>query len=204
MAFSQFEIQTPKFKFIEQSLINTVKGRDNLLERGLLLYLFAKTSKAKVILETGTSNGFSSVCFAQAIKDNDFHDGVVHTIDYYVWGSDYSSKEQADKSIKMNGFQQIIKQHIGNSLEELPKILTSLNLKVDLAHIDSEHDYKTPKEEFILIEPYLNQGAYILFHDTDIKAVNNAVTDILSEREKQYEKIIVPLHSEMTILRKIM
>jgi predicted O-methyltransferase YrrM len=202
MDFIEFNINFPTLKFIERSELNTDWGKNVLSERGLLLYLFAKTSQSKVIVETGTSNGFSSTCFAKAMEDNGFNDGEIHTIDCYAWGENFSSKENADKCISINGFKSVIHQHVGNSLEILPDVLKSLDRKIDLAHIDSEHDYATPKKEFELIEPYLNPKAYVFFHDTDIKDVCRAVSDILKERKEQYEKIIVPLHSEMTILRK--
>lgn len=202
MNFVEFNINFPTLKFIERSELDTEWGKDVFAERGLLLYLFAKTSKAKVIVETGTSNGFSSTCFANAIRDNGFTDGEIHTVDCYVWGENFSSKENADKCIQLNNFNSVIHQHIGNSLTVLPTVLKNLDRKIDLVHIDSEHDYNTPKKEFELIEPYLNTNAYIFFHDTDKREVCSAVNDILEERKDSYEKIVVPLHSEMTILRK--
>lgn len=202
MNFSTFNLKFDGFNFKEKNILDTEFGKDILFERGMLLYTFAKIANAKVIVETGTSNGFSSICFAKAMKDNNIK-GEIHTIDYYAWGNEYSSKEQANESIQMNDYQDIVNQHIGNSLEILPTVLSSLTKKVDLAHIDSEHDYDTPKAEFELIEPYLKDNAYVFFHDTDIKAVNDAVHDILSNREGLYEKIVVPLASEMIILRKI-
>ncbi|MDC7250242.1 MAG: class I SAM-dependent methyltransferase [Sphaerochaetaceae bacterium] len=202
MGFVEFNINFPTLKFIERSDLNTEWGKDVLFERGVLLYLFAKTSKAKVIIETGTSNGFSSACFAKAIEDNGFNDAEIHTIDCYAWGENFSSKYNADQCFSINNFKPVIHQHIGNSLEILPDVLKSLDRKIDLAHIDSEHDYNTPRKEFELIEPYLNTDAYVFFHDTDINDVCRAVSDILEERKNQYDKIVVPLHSEMTILRK--
>lgn len=202
MNFTQFNITPSPFNFIEKSLLNDAKGIDSLLERGLLLYTYAKITNAKTIIETGTSNGFSSSCFARAIQDNNI-EGQVHTIDSYEWGSKYSKKENADKSINLNNASNIVTQHIGNSLKILPNILNNLSSKIDIAHIDSEHDYNTPKKEFELIEPYLNKNSFIFFHDTDIKNVEKAVNDLIKSRKEYYQKIILPLHSEMTIFQKI-
>jgi len=202
MKFKEFKIETRTFQFMEKSFLDTKEGLDSLQERGTLLYLFAKISNAKVIIETGTSNGFSSTCLSNAMKDNNIQ-GEIHTFDCYEWGSEYSSKENAKESIKLNKAEDIIVQHIGNSIELLPKVLDSLSEKVDFVHIDSEHDYNTPKKEFALIEPYLNDKSYIFFHDTDIQSVEQAVNDILIDRKGIYQKIILPLHSEMTILQKV-
>ena len=202
MNFNDFNLSFNGFNFVEKSFLNNEFGNNALLERGLLLYTFAKIAKAKTIIETGTANGFSSICLAKAIQDNNLK-GEIHTFDLYSWGNEFSSEENAKRSTQLNKATDIITRHIGNSLEFLPKVLKQLTTKVDFAHIDSEHDYNTPKKEFELIEPYLNDNAYIFFHDTDINDVKNAVKDILQARQGQYEKITVPLHSEMTVLRKI-
>lgn len=155
------------------------------------------------MVETGTANGFSAVCLAKAMRDNGIEDGVLHTVDCYSWGKDFSQRTRALETIKLNQLEKNIVAHEGNSIEVLPRVLCELPAKIDLVHIDSEHDFETPKREFELIEPYLNEGAYLFFHDTDIDAVKEAVEAIVATRKTQYEKITVPLHSEMTILRKL-
>lgn len=203
MNFNRFDLNIDKFSFIEKNSLNTDEGKNILLERALLLYTFAKIAKIKTVVETGTSNGFSSICFAKAMQDNGIK-GEIHTIDMYGWGEKYSKQENANNSIELNNAQDLVFQHIGNTIEVLPNLLKQLKNKVDFAHIDSEHDYETPKKEFELIEPYLNKNAYVFFHDTEIKAVEKAVNDILEKRKNMYEKIFIPVCNGMTVLRKIL
>lgn len=203
MSFKEFKLSFGDISFIERKSADNDFGNNAFKERGLLLYTFAKISKAKVVIETGTANGFSAVCLAKAIRDNGFLDGELHTFDSYAWGEEFSSPNNAKKSVELNGVEDIVKCHVGKSIDILQDILKSLNAKVDFAYIDSEHDYETPKKEFEIIEPYLNDGAYIFFHDTDIESVGRAVSDLIACRTGLYDRISVPLHSEMTILRKL-
>jgi predicted O-methyltransferase YrrM len=167
------------------------------IQRGILLYALTKAIKPRSILEFGTGIAFSAIWFAKAMEDDKIINGKVHTIDDWTWSD---AKEVAIKNLKESGFEHRVILYEGKSLSIGLEIAKSI-APVDMVHIDGDHDYPTPLTEFEMVKPFLSEGAYVLFHDTDIDGTHQAVQEILGEHP-QWEHITLPLHSEMTIIRK--
>lgn len=114
---------------------------------GRFLYLLARLSRAKSILEIGTAIGYSAIWLAKAAKERD---GKVTTIEV-----DEAMAEEARKNIAEARLSKRIKIIVGDGVEVVPR----LKGKFDLMFLDSEkHQYRRLVE---LALPKLKKGALI-------------------------------------------
>lgn len=100
------------------------------------------------ILETGTARGFSSLCMAKALKDNN-RKGKIHTIDiiyndipiYWNCIKDEECKHTRKDLFKNTEYYELfsyVKFHTGRTLD----VLNSVNIKrFHFAFLDAQHDY---------------------------------------------------------------
>lgn len=93
--------------------------------QGRVLSMISKLIKPKSILEIGTYTGYSALCLAEGLSE----DGVLHTID-----KNEELEELQFKYFQKSGFQNQIKQYIGNAIEIIP----SINSTFDLVFIDAD------------------------------------------------------------------
>ncbi len=149
-------------EYIEQYLFSLQPERDALLRRleaeaerrnipiigpyaGRFLYLLARLSRAKSILEVGTAIGYSAIWLARAAPD-----GKVTTIEL-----DETMAEEARKNIAEARLSKRTKIITGDGVEVVPK----LKGKFDFMFLDSEkHQYRQIVE---LALPKLKKGALI-------------------------------------------
>jgi len=124
------------------------------LEEGELLHQIALSAHARVIVEIGTSYGFSALFFGAALLHTG---GLLHTIDINP-----SKAESAKKTFADAGLGQIIINHVGAAAD----LLATLKGPIDIAFIDA--DKPSTRSYFDLIWPKLRVGGSIL--------VDNATT----------------------------
>lgn len=158
--------------FINKSLKN--KPRKELLEKCgqyyspyyNLMYLLGKEMKDKgVAVELGSETGRGSTAFALSGIES-----------YGVDNKD--RREVRDVESKFENFTFIF----GSSLPVPPQIQGK---QIAVLHIDTEHSYSQAENEFKAYEPYLIDGAYVLFDDTH--AAEDDVLDFVLSLP--YEKI---------------
>src|SRR3990167_2467880 len=138
------------------------------------LYSIIRECKYKNILDIGTGKGFSSLWFCQALKDNDFSDGLVDTIDI--------NKNFNENLFGRFGLGSLFNFYQGSSSDVLPK----LDKQYDFALIDGEHSYNQSKEDFINIFSKLKVGGMCAFHDIYSRnAPKSGPCDVLQEIEEQ-------------------
>ena len=114
-----------------------------------LMYLLASTIRNGLLVELGVESGRGLASLAEADHNN------------FVIGFDSHRHPELSENIKY--FQNV---HFFNlSSMPVPAVITHANKRIGLLHIDTEHSYSMAKAEFEAYQPYLAQGAYVLFDD---------------------------------------
>ena len=146
----ELNITTPaENEFLELSkkypIISELSDYENTInyERGILLYSLVAKYKFKNILEIGTAGGYSAMCMAKALHDNNI-DGKIYTVD----------------PVKSNIHDEKIKVLTGY-FSEVKKLIP----KCDFAFIDGGHNYNDVKNDFFSFIEIAKQQYAILFDD---------------------------------------
>lgn len=126
------------------------------LETGEFLYSLVRITKPKLIVETGTHIGISSLYMASGLAENEFN-GVFDTklITCEIF------KELiivAQKLWKDNGVDKFISIYEGYSLE-----LDIQKEKIDILFLDSEPQYRY--DELLKFYNQVRPGGFIIIHD---------------------------------------
>ena len=129
------------------------KHRDEFLlavgpATGQLMNILARESKAKVILEIGTSYGYSAVWLADAARATA---GRVITLDLQA-----EKQKYARSQLERAGLAEYVDFRSGDALESIAKLETS----IDFVLLDLWKDLYIPC--FDLFYPKLNPGAIIV------------------------------------------
>ncbi len=95
---------------------------------GRFLYILARASRAKRVLEIGTAIGYSSIWFGLAVKQ---HEGTVITVEI-----DEDAANEAKRNIARAKLQRTIKVINGNGLQVVPK----LKGRFDIVFIDESKE----------------------------------------------------------------
>ena len=116
---------------------------------GELLYQIALVANAKVIVEAGTSYGFSGLFWGAALKRTG---GVLHTID-----NDPRKVESSKATFERAGLSRIITNHLGNARDVLPTIAGP----IDLVFLDAG-DKRAVRELFDPVWPRVRKGGSVV------------------------------------------
>ncbi len=161
----------------ENEFWNQVYGGMSVeVEVGELLYALIRSTKPRIVVETGTGDFYSTAHILQAIADNGF--GFLHTFDIKQKFNEHDYPEFNDKYIF----------YLGDALEMGKKLIRNLDVEpyqhlfpstIDFIFLDSDHTYEQVTDEFNLFYPYLKVGGVICFHDTILdKREQKAVDEI--------------------------
>jgi predicted O-methyltransferase YrrM len=142
-------------------------------ETGLLLYMLARSSKARHIVEFGTSFGISTLHLAAALRDN----GGGRLI-----GSEFepSKVAQARRHLAEGGLADLVEIREGDALKTLA---VNLPESIDLLLLDGAKSLYA--DILALLEPRLRPGALIVADNADycpdyLAHVRNPVSGYLS------------------------
>lgn len=121
---------------------------------GLFYNILLRSNKAKKILEIGTSAGYSTLWFAEAISS--VKDGKIITIE-----QDEKKIARAKKNFDEAGVSHLIEIKHGNALEILPEIQEKFasTEKFDFVFIDADKERYI--QYFDLVFPMLKTGGLI-------------------------------------------
>ena len=156
-------------------------------QTGVMLNMFIKMMGAKNALEIGTSNGYSGLWLAKALKETGGH---LTTIEFYE-----KRQSVAVENFKKCGVNDIITPIQGSAimiLENLSEYLSKNTPRFDFVFIDAN------KQEYVkyfnLIKPYLTPRCMIaadniLSHAEKVKPFVDAI-DV--DDEFQYEILELP------------
>ena len=149
---------------------------------GVLINTFIKMMNIQNALEIGTSNGYSGLWIAKALKTTG---GKLTTIEYYE-----KRQSVAIENFKKCGVFDIIRPLQGSACELLAEL--DENEKFDFVFIDAN------KREYVkyfeLIKPHLTQKALIIADNITSHAekVQTFIDAIDADTEFQYEIVEVP------------
>lgn len=142
-----------KYNTILKRLERTAKQYTNIApENGQFLSILIRSIQAQSVLEVGTSNGYSAIWLAAALKETR---GRLITLEF-----DPKRAEEAHAHLKEAGLEEIVEIRIGNAIDEIPKYDTTF----DLVFLDAE------KAEYLryleLVLPNIRTGGLIVADDT--------------------------------------
>jgi len=152
-------------------------------ENANFLSMLIKISGAKKVVEVGTSNGYSGIWIAKALKETGGKKSRLTTIEFYE-----KRIELAQENFKKCGVDDIITIKQGSACE----VLETLEYGIDLAFIDAN------KSEYIkyfdLIDPRLRLGGIIVADNITSHAEKVApfVEKIKSDPNYQVEILNLP------------
>jgi predicted O-methyltransferase YrrM len=153
--------------------INT--GRWIANDEGDIISDLVRTSNAVQGIECGTANGFSACYIANALPSN----GHVYTFDPFdrpkIWDSEDLIEELKTLKSKITYTQ-------GYFDLEAPKILKSRPSKPLAFFIDGDHGYGPVKKDWLAIEPYLQEGDLIIFHDFGYAKIRRLWNEFIKDR----------------------
>lgn len=144
-------------------------------EGGLLLFALARNIRPRVVVETGTWLGVSTMWLAAALADAG-DGGVVHTFDLFApirkdrWRNEElvsNRRGVVEASFAKAGLADRIVVHQGYSSFELRAAHAALREAggVQLALLDADHETAGASHDFWALEPVLAVGGYVIFHD---------------------------------------
>ena len=169
--------------------------------QGRLLKMLVQMIRPHRILEIGTFTGYSALCMAEGLGE----DGVLHTYEI-----DDELEDFTRPWIEGSPYGHKVRFHIGNALEEVPR----LGETFDLVFMDGDkrqyHDYYelalayTSANAFILADNTLWDGHVVdkaYAADRQTAAINEFNAFVAAD--KRVEKLILPLRDGLTMMRKI-
>lgn len=140
-------IETLESKILEEVPTDDSTSR----EEKMILHDEIKKLNPKVIVESGTHRGLTTLYMLCAVAD-----GHLHTADPYEWGARGNFRKFPELEQKVTYYQMPASQMIEH-LEE----------KVDFAFIDGFHEKIEVLKEMEKLLPKLADGAVVYFHDTN-------------------------------------
>ena len=169
--------------------------------QGRLLKMLVQMIRPKNILEVGTFSGYSAICLAEGLEEED---GMVYTFEI--------NDEQEDFTrpwIEASPVANRIRFIIGDANVEAPK----LGITFDMAFIDG--DKRTYRDTYEMVLSVLRPGGFILADNTlwDGHVVDHAYdrdpqthgietfNDFLYHDDR-VEQVILPLRDGLTLIRK--
>jgi len=142
-----------RYHSILKRLEKTAKQYTNIApENGQFLSILIQSIQAQNVLEVGTSNGYSTIWLAAALKETS---GSLITLE-----SNPERAEEARAHLREVGLDHIVDIRLGNALDEIPKCDTTF----DFVFLDAEkNEYQRYLE---LALPNIRPGGLIVADDT--------------------------------------
>ena len=141
------------YESVLKRLEQTSKQYTNIApENGQFLSILIRSIHAQNVLEVGTSNGYSTIWLAAALKETG---GRLITLEF-----DRKRAEEAQAHLQEVGLDEIVEVRVGNALDEIPKC----DAPLDLVFLDAEKDEYRRYLELAL--PNIRPGGLIVADDT--------------------------------------
>ncbi|HSC35891.1 MAG TPA: class I SAM-dependent methyltransferase [Thermodesulfobacteriota bacterium] len=140
---------------------------------GEILYSLTRNLGPTIIVEIGSFIGYSSICFAQAMEDNNQKEGIVYGIDLFqphpknplFLKQDIDNPLQlAGENSKKAGLGHRIVFMKGSSHELAKDLLSKIDL-IDILFIDGDHTYNGVLRDYNLYHAKVRKNGLIIFHD---------------------------------------
>lgn len=201
------ELSTPQGEVLawveRQSWLRTSHGRQvSGPEVGALLRQFVQLLQPRRVLEIGTFSGYSALCLAEGLADDDCY---VNTIEINDEQEDFIREHLA-----ASPYGKRVRLHIGDARDIVP----ALGERYDLVFIDANK--RQYVEYYDLAMDHLNDGGYIIADNTlwagkvvDPKAQHEAQTQgVLAfneyvKNDSRVEQVIIPLRDGLTLIHRL-
>ena len=140
---------------------------------GEILYSIARNLRPETVVEIGSFIGYSSICFAQAMEDNNQGVGTVYGIDLFhphtkhplFLKQDVDNPLQlAEDNAKKAGLDHRIVFLKGSSHELAGDLLSKIG-PIDILFIDGDHTYNGVLRDYNLYHAKVRKNGLIIFHD---------------------------------------
>jgi predicted O-methyltransferase YrrM len=162
-------------------------------EGGQLLYLLTRATKARTVVEFGTSFGISTLYLASAVRDNG--GGQVVTTELQA-----DKARRARENLVAAGLGDLVDLRVGDARETLRE----LPGPVDLLLLDGWLDLRLPI--LSLVEPSLRRGALVIVDDIDLypgSAFNQGFVDHVNDPANGYLSVRLPVHQGVQVCLKL-
>lgn len=153
------------------------------------------------VLETGTARGFSALCMAKAMNDQQragtilTFDVLPHTIPMY-WNCIDDGDGQKTRAELLQPWIKLVENYIvfhqGDTRISLPKVRSS---RIHFAFLDGAHTYDDVMFEFMQVAPFQLAGDVIVYDDynqTQFPGLVKAVDEICAHQG--YDRIDIRAH----------
>lgn len=186
---------------------------------GFLYYGLARALRPRHILVIGSGFGFSVVCLALGIKDNNSHgklsfvdpsysllkDGPFKTIG---GNNHWEEPEQVNEHFRKFGVEKIV-THFKLRNDDFFPAYDDFNLpEIDLAFIDGNHSYKDVRYDFLQTLRQSHKNTYIFLHDTHItlrELIRHSGVkrwlNVLEKFDQYFEVLNFPFSSGVALVR---
>lgn len=141
-------------------------------EIGALLYSLVRTYRPGIVVEAGSHIGYSSICIAQALKDNGH--GHLHAYDLFINFLNYRSPITggaddmltiASEHVHQADLDEFVTFYKGDSSRNIKTTLKKLGLTIDLAFIDGDHRIAGCLKDWREVDELLNKNGIVVVHD---------------------------------------
>ncbi|MBI5698132.1 MAG: O-methyltransferase [Thaumarchaeota archaeon] len=169
----------------EQENLDSVPHSERMLaitpKIGKFYNILLRTAKATKILEIGTSVGYSTIWFAEALQE--LSGSKIITID-----SDAKKIQRAKKNFEEAGVMDIIEQRQGNALDILSQLASQTRSKFDFVFIDA--DKENYVQYFDAAFPLLKVGGLIGADNILLPARYNHMISLYLNHVKNNPKVL--------------
>ena len=159
-------------------------------ELGRLLYMLAVTTKAKTIVEFGTSFGISTTYLAAALRDNG--GGKLITTEM-----EPTKAERAKKHLAEAGLAELVDFRVGDALE----LLSDLKGPVDFLLLDGAKPLY--QRVLKLVEPRLRKGAIVAADNINPRNKIEDFTGYVREPKNGYVSVDMPLGDGIEVSMRV-
>lgn len=198
---------------------NEVPKRLNL-GFGFFYYGLVRALRPRHVLVIGSGYGFSVVCFALGVKDND--DGRVTFVDpsysllkdgpfKTIGGNNqWSEPQKVREHFRQFGVEHVVSHHRQTSAEFFGAYDQHALPAIDVAFIDGSHAYEDVRHDFLRTVEHAHKNSYIFLHDTHLyvrELLHHAGVKrwlrIVKRQEEYFEVVNFPFSSGVALVRVI-
>lgn len=169
--------------------------------QGRMLSMFSNMLKPKQILEIGTYTGYSALCLVEGLLDG----GTLHTIDI-----NEELEGMVKKYIRKAGYEDKVKQYVGNAIDIIPTIDSTFDLvfiDADKTNYANYYDMVIDRVRtggVIIADNVLWSGKVLdekeLAKDKDTKALHEYNLKI--HADPRVENVLFPVRDGLMVARK--
>lgn len=190
-------------------------------EAGLMLHALIRNIRPKLVIETGTFVGISTMWIAAALMENGdggeihtfddmgpIHKGPWRTVDMLTGRLEFVAGRLAGA-----GLGKYVVMHPGNSSFEIRAAHEEFRAAggVQFAFLDADHGVLGSWQDFWATEPILNSGGFVMLHDTFPEycgwpGARDVLDNLNTKAVGLYEKVdmyLSPMNYGLGLIRRI-